>query len=559
VSSGASNPPLPERLRWELDRLSSAELDVDVAVEDELWTLRFDRWFDGAAHPFRLIFPPDHPEIAPRVYGPPALLPRHQDPERGHLCLVDNESNWWRTWYSAVELIRRLDALLRATEDGPEAVEALEAPIAEPLSGHLSFRDDLTVLVPDALLDDDLDGATEGSFRLRRVNERLFVVSALRDRDGQVLRTVEDPVLALTRDQGSVGGWVELAQSPTVAELRSALIQGSRRALLNRNTKSPKAKTRNRQRAKHTTRIIGVTFFEEGPAQGKRRRTWVFAETELGQGGGARWVKDKPIRAQAISQPQRQQRIPELVGLTDVRILLAGAGSLGSAVAVELAKAGAGRLDLFDGDVFEPGNAVRHVLPVTAAGRNKAEAVAEVCREINPFGKTHGIAGIIGHPNGDPAFVAELVADADLLIDTTGSHTVTRLLRRHASAVGIPVLTAALSMGGFGGRVVVLRAGGPCWDCFLLGQDTGAIPIPEEGPHHDVTPFGCSHPAASCAGFEITQLAAVTTRMAIQTLTAVPYPPLDHDWTILNFRPGGEAVTADYLEAHPGCPRSSHV
>lgn len=301
-----------------------------------------------------------------------------------------------------------------------------------------------------------------------------------------------------------------------------------------------------------------MTFFEEGSGQGERRRTWVFAETETRPGAGADWVHGTPIRSQAIGNRQRQQRIPELDGLEDARIVMVGAGSLGSPVAVELAKSGAGRLDIVDPDIYEPGNSVRHILPVTAAGRYKAHEVAAACHALNPSCDVRGHAGVVGHPSGDADFVYELISDADLLIDTTGTHAITRLLRRRAATIGIPVLTAALSMGGFGGRAVVLQPGGPCWDCFLRAQDAGIIPIPDEGPRHDTTPFGCSHPAASCAGFDVVHLAAVTARMAVQALMRTHYPKPDHDWTILNFRPGSPPVQQGALHPDPGCPMSAH-
>lgn len=553
MSSGGSTEGLPDRVQWEVDRFDEADVEVETIREDGLWTLRFQRPFQGELLDFKVVFPHDYPDIEPNLYGPPGVLPRHQNPETGSLCLVDNEVNWWRTWLSAMDLVKQLDTLLRATEEGRESVVAQEAPMAEPLTGYLSYRDDITILVPESLLGDDL-GASDGTFRLLRINEHLHVVAELHDATQHTVAKAEDAVLRLTRDQGAVGGWVELDKAPAVADLIPALKEASKRALEKRNTWKSKSKSGRRARPQKHTRTTGLTFFEEGPGQGEHRRTWVFAETEPRPNGDVVWVRDRPIRAQAVSQPQRLQRTPELDGLQQVRILMVGAGSLGSGVAVELAKGGAGLLDIFDPDVYEPGNSVRHVLPVSAAGRNKAEALAELCRALNPFCNANGHAATVGHSAGDPDWVLDAIGEADLLIETTGSHAVTRLLCRRAQPLGINVVTAALSRGGFGGRVLVLRASGPCWDCFLRAQDRGVIPIPEEGPRHDQTPFGCSHPAASCAGFDVTHVAAVASRMAVQSLRRTRYPQPDHDWTVLNFRPGKTPVQQGALHADPDCP-----
>lgn len=556
MSSGASSGALPDRIQWEVDRFVEADVEIAVNQEEDLWVGSFARPFQGALRDFKVVFPRDYPEVGPIVKGPPGLLPRHQNPESGSLCLVDNETNWWRTWLSAMDLVRQLDTLLRATEEGWASVVAQEAPVAEPLTGHLAYRADRTVLVPDALLVDAL-GANAGTFRLLRINEHLYVVSELHDTAHKTVARAEPSVVALTRDQGAVGGWVQLDETPTVADLTDKLKAASGRALDQRNTWKAKPKAGQRARPQQRTRMTGVTFLEEGPAQGERRRAWVFAETQPVAPATVGWTQDRPIRAQAISDAQRRERIPELDGLGDVCVILVGAGSLGSGVGVELAK-GVGELHIIDYDVYEPGNAVRHVLSVTDAGRPKSEALAELCRWLNPFCRARGYATAVGLPDGDPDWMVSMIEDADLIVETTGSHSVTRLLRRRAAEVGIPLITAALSVGGFGGRAVVLRPGGPCWDCFLGGQDRGDIPLPDEGPHHDRTPFGCSHPAASCAGFDVTHLAAVTARMAVQATLRTGYPPLDHDWTVLNFRPGSIPVQQGILAPDAACPKANH-
>ena len=65
---------------------------------------------------------------------------------------------------------------------------------------------------------------------------------------------------------------------------------------------------------------------------------------------------------------------------------IAGAGGLGSTVAVSLTRAGVGRLILADFDKIEPSNLNRQQYFVEQIGRQKVEALRENLLKINPFG-----------------------------------------------------------------------------------------------------------------------------------------------------------------------------
>lgn len=551
---GLTQSELPERIRWELNHFRAAELDVRSALRNGDWCLTFERFFEGQAEEFNLWLGSTYPNIPPRLFGPPGLLERHQSPTTGHLCLVDDDESWWRPWFRAFELVERLDVLLEAAQRGTNEVRDLEAPIPEPVTGYLSFRSDRTILVPSAMLADDL-GATAGLFTLRRVNARVSVLSTLSDGAGTDLAAAESEVLALARDKGGVGGWVSLDTAPPVKHLVPALIEGSGRAFAQRRPTSRRA--RRRQKSEKAC-VTGVTFFEEGPRQGERRRTWVFAETRAGAGAEAEfeWLEGRPIRGLAVSAAQRQDRIPELEGLQHGTALVIGAGSVGSAVAIELAKAGIGRLLIYDPDIYEPGNSVRHVLGVSHAGEPKASAVAAVARKMNPFCVAEGHKAPFG--TGENEDLDVILVGCDVVIDSTGSHSVTRMLTTQARPHGVPVVSAALTAGGFGGRVVVFRPDGPCWDCFSIARDAELVPMPDEGPKDAATPFGCSHPAASCAGFDVSHLASVAARIAVQATELTKYPPLQDDWVVLNFRPGAIPVQQGQLSVHSECPLPLH-
>lgn len=91
---------------------------------------------------------------------------------------------------------------------------------------HLSFRDDLTILVPEKMLEDEL-GDRAGSFQLERVNQHVHVVGRLYSRAQAVIAEASDGVRELTQDQAPIGGWVEIAESPKPSELIETLGRAS--------------------------------------------------------------------------------------------------------------------------------------------------------------------------------------------------------------------------------------------------------------------------------------------------------------------------------------------
>lgn len=73
------------------------------------------------------------------------------------------------------------------------------------------------------------------------------------------------------------------------------------------------------------------------------------------------------------------------VGLfKDSRVLIAGCGSGGSQVALQLCMAGVRTFSLFDRDILEAENVIRHACGRRYVGQKKAEALADVLRDRNP-------------------------------------------------------------------------------------------------------------------------------------------------------------------------------
>ena len=159
----------------------------------------------------------------------------------------------------------------------------------------------------------------------------------------------------------------------------------------------------------------------------------------------------------------RQIIIPE-VGvagqekLKRARVIVIGAGGLGSPVLMYLAAAGVGTLGIVDPDEVRTSNLQRQILYDTEdITRPKAEAAAERISLINP------LVTVLSYPvRLDEENAAELLRGYDVAVDCTDNFSSRYLLSDATQAAGIPMVYGAVSQ--FMGQVSVFNyAGGPSY------------------------------------------------------------------------------------------------
>jgi adenylyltransferase/sulfurtransferase len=150
--------------------------------------------------------------------------------------------------------------------------------------------------------------------------------------------------------------------------------------------------------------------------------------------------------------------------LRAARVLVIGAGGLGSPLALYLAAAGVGTIGLVDHDVLELSNLQRQVAHVTARlGRNKAESMAETLTALNPETRIEVHARRL-----DAAAARELIPRYDIVCDGTDNFPTRFLLGDACHLLGRPLVSAAVLR--FEGQLSVFRghegAPHPCHRCL---------------------------------------------------------------------------------------------
>ncbi len=145
------------------------------------------------------------------------------------------------------------------------------------------------------------------------------------------------------------------------------------------------------------------------------------------------------------------------------RILVVGAGGIGSAALLYLAAAGVGRLGLVDGDAVELSNLQRQILHRSAdLGRRKVESAAESLTALNPL---CGVETFDLRLN--PANVGEVVQGFEVVLDASDNFPTRFVVSECCWRYKIPLVSAAAT--GWHGQLLVAAPGAdnPCYRCLV--------------------------------------------------------------------------------------------
>ena len=169
--------------------------------------------------------------------------------------------------------------------------------------------------------------------------------------------------------------------------------------------------------------------------------------------------------------PEGQQK------LRASRVLLVGAGGLGSPVALYLAAAGVGTLGMIDFDTVDASNLQRQILHGTSdIGRRKLDSARDRLAEINPFVTIEPFADRLTSANA-----MEIVGAYDLVVDGTDNFPTRYLVNDACVLLGKPNVYGSIFR--FEGQATVFAyEGGPCYRClYPEPPPPGLVPSCAEG------------------------------------------------------------------------------
>lgn len=166
----------------------------------------------------------------------------------------------------------------------------------------------------------------------------------------------------------------------------------------------------------------------------------------------------------------RQIAIPEigLEGqrrLRDTRVLIVGAGGLGSAIGYYLAAAGVGYICVVDPDEVELSNLQRQILHDTdRLGTPKALSAKSRLERLNPLIEVAAVAAALTEENGP-----ELIAQHDVVLDGTDNYPARYLMNRLCVQAGKPYVYGSIFQ--LEGQASVFDARyGPCYQCLYPSE-----------------------------------------------------------------------------------------
>ncbi len=163
--------------------------------------------------------------------------------------------------------------------------------------------------------------------------------------------------------------------------------------------------------------------------------------------------------------------------LKNAKVLVVGAGGLGSPALLYLAAAGVGTLGIVDFDTVDESNLQRQIIHgVSDVGKSKAESAKESIAEVNPY-----VNVILHKERLDSDNVMEIFAPYDLIIDGTDNFATRYLVNDAAVLLHKPYVWGSIYR--FDGQASVFWADyGPCYRClYPEPPPPGMVPSCAEG------------------------------------------------------------------------------
>lgn len=559
--------------KWKIDEDARQRGQLVMLVEyprdnDSVWELRAE-------------FPATYPYFAPTVYLADITLPRHHHPLSKNLCLLAQNGEEWHPQKDtlATLLTDQMSQVLATAVEAAAPLEVateMEDHVGEPVSAFLEYTPNSVLIVPDDVPDVAHKGgrltilAKSESGQDRAQGQVNGLVSIIHDRKRAPLIKLD--VTLPSHKSPRDGYWMRLDTRPDVSDMDNTrwglgLLKRMLAALPEFNLdlmKAPKGKT-----------FVAGFLYEDETTWRSSGSDWIFLSVTVDQKGKGGKVPPhvvlKTIRVDRGGERSWMQRAPMLTPLREKKVFLFGTGSLGSPVAVHLARAGVCGLTLIDHDHLQVGNTVRWALGWQYAGQDKVDALIDYIQSNYPYTKVDGEKLNLGFPTfnlpsrsgpvSDYELIRERIRASDLVIDASASFRVSHFLSDLAHELGKPYIWLTTTHGCAGGIVGrhMPGSGHGCWNCHILRLTDHSLPDPPEIESEGIQPGGCRQATFIGAGIDSEEIALMASRLAVSTLSRDAEGHADFDWNVgvcevyRNGRPIAPSWHTSGLEAHPDC------
>ncbi|TMA89912.1 MAG: molybdopterin-synthase adenylyltransferase MoeB [Deltaproteobacteria bacterium] len=182
--------------------------------------------------------------------------------------------------------------------------------------------------------------------------------------------------------------------------------------------------------------------------------------------GGFKWVQDFQYTPEQLIRYSRHFLLPEVgeagqAKLLQAKVLMVGAGGLGSPSAYYLAAAGVGTLGIIDNDVVDISNLQRQILHANdRVGTPKVESAKKTLEALNPDVKVIPYNAKLTSEN-----IMEIIKDYDLVVDGCDNFPTRYLVNDACVLAGKPNVHGSIFQ--FEGQATVFYPGkGPCYRCL---------------------------------------------------------------------------------------------
>jgi adenylyltransferase/sulfurtransferase len=181
---------------------------------------------------------------------------------------------------------------------------------------------------------------------------------------------------------------------------------------------------------------------------------------------GLKWVQDFQYTPEQLIRYSRHFLLPEVgedgqAKLLQAKVLMVGAGGLGSPSAYYLAAAGVGTLGIIDNDVVDISNLQRQILHANdRVGMPKVESAKKTLEGLNPDVKVIPYQAKLTSQN-----IMEILNDYDLVVDGCDNFPTRYLVNDACVLMGKPNVHGSIFQ--FEGQATVFYPGkGPCYRCL---------------------------------------------------------------------------------------------